>query len=306
MALGPGLVACCSSGKGGKGNRVFEAEVAFSYLEHICRFGPRAPGTKGAREARAFFVSELKKWTPDVRELPFVGRDPKTGRTYECANIFGRLDPENKERILLVSHFDTRLWADLDPDKTKHRQPILGANDGGSGVAVILELCRLFHDRPPAVGVDVLFTDAEDLGRPGSRDYWQGSIHFARKDGPFEDYMPRWALVLDMVGDRDLKILKEGFSMRYHKALVERVWNAAERLGHGAHFPHDVGMKITDDQVPLYEGLGIPGILLIDFEYGPRHKYFHTVQDTVDKCSAESLGKVGEVVAAVVYEEKSE
>jgi hypothetical protein len=154
--------------------------------------------------------------------------------------------------------------------------------------------------------VDVLLTDGEDLGRPGSRDYWQGSIHFANGGCPVEDYAPAFALVIDMIGDRDLQIKREAFSMQYAPDLVERIWKTASRMGHGGVFVSGSWKHIKDDQVPLYEGMKIPGVLLIDFEYGPEHKYFHTVEDTLDKCSAESLGIVGAVVEAVVYEEKAE
>ncbi|MHC5040457.1 MAG: M28 family peptidase [Planctomycetota bacterium] len=297
-------LACCSNRGAAIRPKAFDEASAFAYLEHLCRMGPRAPGTPGAKTAREFMVRELKKWTEEVHEIPFEGREPGAGKTYTLTNIFARLHPELSPRVLLVTHWDTRLWADLDPDPKNHNTPIVGANDGGSGVAVILELCRLFAAHPPKVGVDVFFTDGEDLGRPRSRDYWQGSIHFAQGGCPVKDYKPLWAIVLDMVGDKDLKILKDPFSLKYAPELVARIWKTAEKRGYGKHFVNDVGTPIKDDQVPLYEGMKIPGVLLIDFEYGPKHKFFHTLEDTLDKCSAESLRIVGEVVAEVIYEEE--
>jgi len=302
----PGLSAGCGEPHPTEREVRFEGKRAFALLEHLCRFGPRAPGTESAREARTWLVNELGRYAPDVRELPFKGTDPPTKRVFDLANIFARLQPEKPRRILLVTHWDTRLWADLDPDPEKHDTPIIGANDGGSGVAVILELCRLFAERPPPVGVDVLLTDGEDLGRPGSRDYWQGSAHLAKLGYPVPGAMPVWAIVVDLVGDRDLQIKREAFSMKYHPELVERIWETASELGYGDQFVSGSWKYIKDDQVPLYEGLRIPGVLLIDFEYGPDHKIFHTVEDTVDKCSAKSLEVVGTVVAEVVYREKAE
>lgn len=298
------VLVSCSSGPGSSGGGSgFDGERAFARLEHLCRMGPRAPGTQGAEEAKAYMMRELREVAREVTALPFEGRDPATGQTFALTNVFARLDPGKTRQVLLVTHWDTRLWADRDPDPAKHDVPIVGANDGGSGVAVILELCRLFRDRPPAVGVDVLFTDGEDLGRPGSQDYWQGSIHFSKGGCPVPDYRPSWALVLDMVGDRDLKILRDGFSLESAPALVERIWAKAEALGHGASFPREGRRPIKDDQVPLWENLKIPSALLIDFEYGPDHGWFHSVEDDLDKCSAASLRVVGEVVAALVYEE---
>ncbi|MCU0722094.1 MAG: M28 family peptidase [Planctomycetes bacterium] len=304
LLLAPALVACCGGPPAGgspPGAAAFDKASAFAYLEHQCRFGPRAPGTEGARRARAYLLEELRRFAPDVRELPFRASDPKTGRTYEAANLLARLHPGAGRRVILATHWDTRLWAENDPDPARRGSPILGANDGASGVAVLLELARLFSARPPPVGVDIVLFDAEDLGRPGSDDYCQGSRAFARGGGPLGEPRSEFAVVVDLVGDRDLRIRKETSSLEYAPELVDRIWGVARRLGLEDRFPDEREIPIKDDHAQIREGLGIPAVLLIDFSYGPRHSYFHTHMDTPDKCSPESLDAVGRVLAELVY-----
>jgi glutaminyl-peptide cyclotransferase len=301
--LAPALVACCGGPAAGpvQGPAAFDKASAFAYLEHICRFGPRAPGTEGARQARAWLLQELRKSDPNARELPFRAADRKTGRAFDGANLLARLRPEAPRRVLLATHWDTRLWAEHDPDPKRRASPIPGANDGASGVAVLLELCRLFAERPPAVGVDIALFDAEDLGRPRSDDYCQGSRAFASQGGPLEQARPEFAIVVDLVGDRHLRIRKEPQSVEFAPEIVARIWETAKRLGLSENFPDEAEIPIKDDHVALHDGLGIPAVLLIDFEYGPAHSWFHTHQDTPDKCSPESLEAVGRVLAELVY-----
>ncbi|KAF0246363.1 MAG: hypothetical protein FD180_721 [Planctomycetota bacterium] len=196
-----------------------------------------------------------------------------------------RIRPAEAKRVLLGTHYDTRSWADKDPNPAVRQNPISGANDGGSGVAVLIALAEAWRTAPPAYGVDIVFFDGEDFGREGEwDDYFLGSKAWVR-DHP--DYKVEWGVILDMVGDAALKICKEQTSVDKAPQVVERLWSAAQRTGAKA-FADERGAPMMDDHNAFLEK-GIPVALLIDFDY----PFFHTDEDTPDKCAADSLGQVG-------------
>jgi Zn-dependent M28 family amino/carboxypeptidase len=200
---------------------------------------------------------------------------------------------------LLCAHWDTRPRADHDQNIERRNEPILGANDGASGVAVLLEIASLMSKQPPPVGVDIVLFDGEDYGLEGDTpNYLLGSRHFADTKPP--EYVPRFGILLDMVGDRSLEISKEGNSVAFAPDIVELVWATARSLN-CPEFVDVVVEPITDDHVPLNEA-GIKTVDLIDFRYPDEtHRYWHTHEDTPDKCSVESLEVVGTVLTHVVY-----
>lgn len=273
---------------------IFDGKRAFADLEKQVSFGPRVPGTREHLMCRDWLVEELGKYADRVEVQAFtqqVGR--KSLRMY---NIFGIFNENASKRVMLCAHWDTRPTADEEVLPENRLKPILGANDGASGVAVLLELARQFKQRRPEVGVIIAFWDGEDYG-PDVRTMLLGSRYFARNMGKLR---PTYGILLDMVGDKDLQIYKEVNSVLAAPQLVERVWRIAGELGHRKYFPDAQKYAIIDDHIPLIEA-GVPCIDLIDFDY----PYWHTLQDTVDKCSPQSLQVVGEVVAAVVYSERA-
>ncbi len=273
----------------------FSAENAFALLQKQCDFGPRVPGTNAHDSCRAFLVAELRKYAGNVVEQSFNHTTPRLPNEVRLTNIIASFNVNAKRRVLLGAHWDSRPWADEDADSLQHKTPVLGANDGASGVAILLEMARVIKSSPPPVGVDIILFDGEDLGAPGeSRTYAIGSQHYARNKA--SSYNPLFGIVLDMVGDKDLQIYQEGNSVRYAGGVVERVWKLAARLGI-REFIAGPRHEVFDDHIAFIEA-GIPTIDLIDFDY----PHWHTTQDTPDKCSPASLEKVGKVVLAALYE----
>ncbi|HEY8475553.1 MAG TPA: M28 family peptidase [Chloroflexota bacterium] len=277
-----------------RSHRRFDADRAYRYLMDQVALGPRAPGTPGHAAGRAYLVEELERWADRVVVQEFTVHDGQ--RSYPMANIVGVLGPDRSPKVLLAAHWDTRPRAEHDPNPDRRGEPILGANDGASGVAVLLEVARVLHEAPPEVGVIIALFDGEDFGERTDA-MFLGSRHWARQPVPER---PAYGILLDMVGDADLEIPIERFSWERARPVVEKVWGAAERLGHRA-FTRRIGGAVYDDHVPLLD-VGIPMIDVIDFDY----PYWHTTADTVDKTSPESLRVVGEVVLAVVYAERPE
>lgn len=282
----------------------FSGERALAQVRRQTGFGPRAPGSEGHRKAKAYFVETLRQYADRVRVQSFTyPGEGDSAQAQAGANIIAAFKPEAERRVLLAAHYDTRPVADEDADSTKRRLPVLGANDGASGVAVLLEVARLLHAEPPDVGVDLVLFDLEDLGKtaavPDSSGrqipFAIGARHFATHlDGPRPDF----GILLDMVCDRNLRIPKEGHSLRGAPAVVEKVWDAAEDVEASA-FVDRPGPSITDDHVPLLE----QGIPMVDLIPAPFPWYWHTTMDRPTWCSAESLGQVGAVVVEVVYDE---
>ncbi len=272
----------------------FDAQRAYRLLQKQVEFGPRVPGTPAHEQCLQFLEDSLKAFADVVKRQSFDYTIHKTGETVRLTNLISSFGTEPGPRILLAAHWDSRPWADQDPDTANHNKPIPGANDGASGVAVLLEIARVLKNHPPPVGVDIVFFDGEDLGSEGYPDtYAAGAQYFAKNKSVH--YSPFLGILLDMIGDRDLQIYREVNSVRYAPAVVDLVWNYAARLGISSFYPES-RHEVMDDHVPLLR-VGIPCINIIDFDY----PYWHTLQDTPDKCSAESLAEVGRVVLAVIY-----
>lgn len=272
----------------------FDRQNAFRHLEAQVAFGPRVPGSDAHARCLAYMDSTMRGYANAVRQQSFQHTIEKSGERVQLTNLISSFGPSQGPRILLAAHWDCRPWADSDPDPANHDKPVPGANDGASGVAVLMEIARILHQQPPPVGVDIIFFDGEDFGISGRDNTWAiGSRYFARhKDS---QYTPFMGILLDMIGDRDLKIKKEGYSVQYAPDVVNLVWSYASRIGATAFSP-ETTIPITDDHLPLLQ-VGIPCINIIDFDY----PYHHTIEDTVDKCSPESLEQVGRVVLAVIY-----
>ncbi|MFC1562993.1 M28 family peptidase, partial [candidate division KSB1 bacterium] len=268
----------------------FDKKIAFEYLKKQCEFGPRNPSSKGHKACMNYLINEMKKFTKNVIVQKFTHYDSKIKKTLYMSNIIGTFSSSksNAPRRILCAHWDTRPMADKDPDIKNRNKPILGANDGASGIAVLLEIARIMSKSPPPLTIDIILFDGEDYGEEGNYDeYFMGSRYFAQNP-VFRGYEA--AVLLDMIGDKNLQIPKEAFSNRYFPQLVNNIWNRANKLGI-KQFIHSVGFEILDDHIMLAES-GIPAIDIIDFDY----KYWHTIQDTPDKCSPESLEAVGKVI----------
>ena len=280
----------------------FDGEKAFQHLEQQCEFGPRVPGSAAHQRCGDYLMAQLGTYADQVREQRFEYRDKRdTSQVYSGRNIVAsfNMNPAKKYRIMLSAHWDTRPFADQDPDSNNHVRPVPGANDGASGVAVLLEMARLLEKKAPDFGVDIVLFDLEDLGEPGAalesdtlNPYCLGSQHFAANLG---GYRPRYGILLDMIGDADLRIPIEGYSQNNAPHIVRKIWQAARKVGASA-FVDDVSEPVVDDHVPFLQQ-GIPVIDLIDFDY----PYWHTLADTPDKCSPTSLQQVGDVLVEILY-----
>ena len=272
----------------------FDGSTAFAMLQAQCDFGVRPPGSAAHEKCKAYILSQLTPFADKVTTQPFSYHDSDRHVTLHLTNIIGVINPNAKKKICLFTHWDTRPTADQDLDHKD--RPILGADDGASGTATLLELARVFHAQRPAVGVVLLFVDGEDWG-PGENRMYLGSIYFAQHPGVDK---PDYAILLDMIGQKNLVVRREIGSQDEHPELNDKVWSAAQALGDSAEFPQD-GFQgpIGDDHVP-FNAAGIPAIDLIDFDY----PYWHTLQDTPDKCSPDSLKAIGDVMAKVVNDEK--
>jgi glutaminyl-peptide cyclotransferase len=258
-----------------------------------CQFGPRNPGSEGHQRTKKYLLDKMSQYTNLVKTQEFVYQDTSKKAKLELTNIIASFYPDQKKRMLLCAHWDTRPVADQDPDFSLREKPIPGANDGASGVAVLLEMARVISQRKPKWGVDIILFDGEDYGAEDKLDeFCLGSKYFAKNKG---GYNPEFGILLDMIGDKDLKIYREGYSNKYAKKVVDLVWGAAQKLKLSC-FNDSTKYSMYDDHIPLLE-VGIPGIDLIDYDY----PYWHTTQDTPDKCSSESLQKIGEVLIEILY-----
>ena len=278
----------------------FNGDRAFGYLVKQCDFGPRNPGSRGHTNTLNYLLSEMRVFADSVKVQQFTHLDDGSGVSLNLTNIIASFKVSDSNRVLIAAHWDTRPRSDQDQVPSKRNQPLLGANDGASGVAVLLELANVFSENPPPIGVDLVLFDGEDFGEEGDYDmYFLGSRHFAKN---FTGQKPMWAIIIDMVGDAELELPIERYSFERNKKLVEKVWDAAEKAG-APQFKRRLGSYVKDDHLMLHEYAGIDAIDIIDFDYVRGGiNLWHTSLDTPEMCSPASLAAVGRTLIELIYE----
>ncbi|MEA3475127.1 MAG: M28 family peptidase, partial [Candidatus Cloacimonadota bacterium] len=270
----------------------FSGEKAFQYLEKQCSFGPRNPNSDGHLLCKNYLINFLEENGAEVKTQEFS--EKVRDEIYNLTNIIATYYPQRQTRIFIGAHWDTRPWADLDSLEENRHLPIPGANDAASGVAVLFHLAEILNKyEPPLFGIDLLFFDGEDAGTQGTNNEWcLGSKHFVNN---YKGREPEAVIIIDMIGDKDLNIEIEGYSYRNSPELLEKIWKIA-RARNIPNFSTKISNFIYDDHYPFLEK-GFNAIDIIDFDY----PYWHTLQDTPDKCSAQSLQIIGNVLTEFIY-----
>ena len=290
----------------------FIADSAMAYCQAQCDFGPRTMNSKSHDLCEEWIINKFKGFGLEVetQKADLTGWD---GTKLHSTNIIAHFNPQAERRILICAHWDSRPWADNDPDSANWHKPVLAANDGASGVGVMLEVARLLqNDTTLAIGVDLVCFDAEDYGTPqwaekneDSENTWALGAQYWAKNLP-ENYKPQFGILLDMVGGQGEKFYQEQFSLRYAASIVDKVWSAARHAGYGSMFTNEVGGQITDDHIPVNEA-GIPTVDVIPCYPDCRQSSFgptwHTINDDMEHLDANTLKAVGQTLIQVIYSE---
>lgn len=282
----------------------FSADSAFRNVEKQVAFGPRTGGSEAHELCAGWLASELRRYGADsivLQKADLKDFGPMT-------NIRALYNSTAPRRILLLAHWDSRPTADEDSEPANHSKPIDGANDGASGVGVLLELARLLGLQKPEIGVDILLVDAEDAGISGDDASWARGAQYFADNLPYgyAEPMPDYGILLDMVGGRDARFPRELFSEANARALNSRIWNLAKRIGLGNRFIDTHGGAVTDDHLPLLR-VGIPTIDIIETanpQTGSFNPTWHTMDDNIDNIDPATLGDVGKLITTLIYSEK--
>ncbi|MCH3986308.1 MAG: M28 family peptidase [Prevotella sp.] len=303
----------------------FNADSAYAYTAAQCAFGPRPMNTAAHEKCGEWIVAKFKHYGCKVQKQSAVvtGYD---GTKLNSTNIIASYNPEATTRILICAHWDSRPWADNDPDSTKHHTPIMAANDGASGVAVMIELARLLQQqdqkgsnsdsvslKKEGLGIDFVCLDAEDWGtpqwsnKPDDGSSWALGAQYFSAHLP-QGYEARYGILLDMVGGAGAHFYKEQMSEQYAPAIVKKVWKAAGQAGYRSFFPNQEGGAITDDHLPINQTAHIPTIDIIPYypdcsqsSFGPT---WHTTSDTMAHIDKATLKAVGQTLVQVLFTEK--
>ena len=289
----------------------FDSDSAYAYVERQVAMGPRVPGTPANIECSRYILSELTRHGADSVREQKGKMTAYTGDVLPIINIMGCFNPGARKRILLLAHYDTRPWADQDINSDNHSTPIPGANDGASGVGVLLELARQLSDHTPPIGVDMLFVDAEDYGQASGfynhdeswclgTQYWAAHMPYA------QDSLPSYAILLDMVGGIDAKFHREYFSVQEAPNVVDKVWGIAARSGYGHRFPNIDGGAIVDDHIFVNKA-GIPAINIVESKNDVTKSFaptWHTMDDDMNNIDRSTLKAAGQTVLNVIFNEK--
>ena len=279
----------------------FNADSCYSYLANQVAFGPRVPNTKAHKECAKYLVSTLESFadtliTQDVNLTAF------DGTKLESRNIIASFNPASKNRIMLCAHWDSRPVCDEDPNAENHKTPVLGANDGASGVAVLMELARCFAASKPNVAVDIVLFDSEDYGNSSvEHSYCLGSQYWARNPHT-PNYRARFGILLDMVGGAGARFDKDVVSMHFASDVVNGVWKTAADMGYASLFSNEMGGSLIDDHYYVNMLSGIPCIDIIDYTKDEGFPVtWHTVNDNLENIDKTVLNAVGKVLSNYIY-----
>ena len=291
----------------------FNADSAYNYCQAQCDFGPRVMNSKAHDDCGKWIVQKFQQFGCSVTEqkIDLIGWD---GKSLKCTNIIASYKPEMTTRVLLCAHWDSRPWADNDPDSANWRKPVMAANDGASGVAVLLELARIVNEADSLnMGVDFVCFDAEDYGvpqwsdAPDRGDSWALGAQYWSQNPHKQGYEATYGILLDMVGGQGAQFYQEGMSMQYAPMIVKKIHTAAKVVGFGSFFPEKSNGPITDDHVPVNQNAKIPTADIIAFypdcaqsSFGPT---WHTVSDDMDHIDRNTLKAVGQTVVQVIFSE---
>ena len=291
----------------------FNADSAYGYVKTQVDFGPRVCNSVAHEKCAEFLIKKLKQFCPDV--IVQKGQVKAfNGSMLNFKNLIASYNPGTNNRIFLCSHWDSRPFADHDPDVKKHTTPIDGANDGASGVGILLEIARQLSISKPAIGVDIIFLDAEDYGPPDdlqrkedTGDWWGLGSQFWAKTPHKANYFAKYGILLDMVGAPNATFLQEEGSMKYAPSVVRNVWNIAQKLGYSDYFPYEKAGGITDDHYYINQILNIPTIDLIHLDRNSKtgfYRTWHTTGDNLNSIDKTTLDVVGKTLMAVIESEK--
>lgn len=288
---------------------VFNADSAYHFVKAQVDFGPRIPNSQAHKECADYLSAKLKSYgaTVTLQKCDLAGYD---GTILKSVNIVGSFKPASKKRIALFSHWDSRPWADNDPDKANWHKPILAANDGASGVGVLLEIARLIQKQQPEMGIDIIFLDAEDYGIPQfekkeDESSWALGAQYWARNPHVDGYTARFGILLDMVGGKGSAFHKEAYSEQYASAINRKLWKAAASLGYGQYFVNEQGSQVTDDHVFINQMANIPTADIIPYSKdGSFTPTWHTLADNMDHIDKATLKAVGQTVMQVIYNEK--
>jgi Zn-dependent M28 family amino/carboxypeptidase len=289
----------------------FNADTAYAFIAKQVAFGPRVPNTPAHHNCAAYLEASLKRYLPSVI-MQSGTVNAYDGTPLQFSNIIGSFNPDAKVRVLLVSHWDSRPFADHDPVISKRKIPVPAANDGASGVGVLLEIARQLKLKPAAIGVDILFVDAEDYGAPEdaaseAKDDWALGSQYWAKNPHKEGYTARYGLLFDMVGAADARFTLEGTTMYYAPDIARKIWNIGEQLGYGSYFSTEETNGVTDDHTYINQIIKIPTVDIIQNDPTTPsgfYKNWHTTMDNMDGISKETLSAVGTTVLTAIYMEK--
>lgn len=289
----------------------FSADSAYKYIEAQLSFGPRVPNTPEHAACADYLINKLKSFGAELTEQR-VELKAFDGTVLNAVNIIASFKPEISNRVLLFAHWDTRPWADNDPDPANRKKPVLGANDGASGVGVLLEIARQLSLQAANVGLDIIFFDAEDYGQPSDaaeyiENSWALGSQYWAKNPHKRGYRAKYGILLDMVGAPNAVFMRENYSDYYAPHVVNKIWSTAKSLGLSNYFRDERGSTVLDDHIYVNLYAGIPSANII--QYNPNGDtgfgdYWHTVNDDMRNIDKNTLLAVGTVVLNVIYNEK--
>lgn len=289
----------------------FNSDSAYYFIEKQLSFGPRVPNTKGHVLCSEFLINTLRRWSDTVYIQEFKAK-AWDGTYLSSRNIIASFSSENLNRIFFAAHWDSRPYADFDPNPSNHRKPIPAANDGASGVGILLEIARLLSENEPNIGLDIILFDSEDYGEPNdiknkSEDTWCLGSQYWANNPHRPGYYAKYGVLLDMVGAKDAVFTMENTSMYYAPDVMKRVWNIAKNLGYENYFLQEKTGGIIDDHLYINKIARIPTIDIVHHDKNTSSGFFpywHTMKDDMSNIDKKTLFIVGNTILTVLFSEE--